>query len=224
VGHPSPVRLLAAAGLGYVVGTTPSADVAARLASSADGTRVDLRTAGTGNPGAANAMGQLGRRWGIGVLVVDAAKGVVASRAGRALAGDAGAGVASMAAIVGHCFPVWSGFRGGKGVATSIGAAVDVFPAVLPPVLAVTGAAQTQLHDTDRAIVVATSAWVGGSLLWWRRRWPTGWGVRPGPGLALWTASTAAFVLWRFKAQPRAALPAAGGAVDPVVEAAIATD
>jgi glycerol-3-phosphate acyltransferase PlsY len=220
----SPVRLLAAAGLGYVVGTTPSADVAGAVAGStrAGGTgRVDLRTVGTGNPGAANAMGQLGRRWGIGVLVADAAKGVVASRGGRALAGDAGACVASAAAIVGHCFPVWSGFRGGKGVATAIGSAVDVFPAVLPGALVVTGAVQSQIHDTDRAIVVATSAWVGGSLLWWRRRLPTAWGVRPGPGLALWTAATAAFVLWRFKAQPRAALPPA---TDPVVEAALAAD
>jgi acyl phosphate:glycerol-3-phosphate acyltransferase len=219
VGAPSPVRLLAAAGLGYVVGTTPSADVASRLAGSADGGPIDLRTAGTGNPGAANAMGLLGRRWGIGVLVADAAKGVLASRAGRALAGDAGASVASMAAIVGHCFPVWSGFRGGKGVATSIGAAVDVFPVVLPPVLAVTGAVQSQVHDTDRAIVVATSAWVGGSLLWWRRGWPTAWGVRPGPGLTLWTAATAALVLWRFKAQPRAVLPDAGPAAAAVAVA-----
>jgi hypothetical protein len=94
-----------------------------------------------------------------------------------------------------------------------------VFPAVLPGALAVTGAVQSQVHDTDRAIVVATSAWVGGSLLWWRRRWPTAWGVRPGPGLALWTAATAGFVLWRFRTQPRSLLPPL---VDPVAEAAAA--
>jgi glycerol-3-phosphate acyltransferase PlsY len=107
--------LLGAAALGYLLGTIPSADLAARLASR--GT-VNLRDAGTGNPGAANAASLLGPRWGAGVMAADIAKGFVACQAARLVAGEPGAYVAGTAAVVGHCYPVWSGFRGGKGVAT----------------------------------------------------------------------------------------------------------
>jgi glycerol-3-phosphate acyltransferase PlsY len=64
------VRLAAASAVGYVAGTVPSADLVSRAAS---GGEVDLRAAGTGNPGAANAIAVLGGRWGSVIMVADIA-------------------------------------------------------------------------------------------------------------------------------------------------------
>ncbi len=125
----SPVAGVLAAGVvGYAAGTFPSADVASRLAGPAR----DVRGEGSGNPGALNAAAVLGPRWGVAVLIADLAKGAAAGALGRALAGDTGAYLAATAAIAGHIAPVWNGFRGGKGVATSAGACLAVFPAYFP--------------------------------------------------------------------------------------------
>src|ERR1700687_3292423 len=129
-------RSLAAAAAGYAVGTIPSADVATRLAT---GGHADLRRQGSGNPGAANAMAVLGKGWGYGVLGADIAKGALACGLGRRMAGETGAHIGGTAAVVGHCFPVWTGFRGGKGVAASVGQCLMTFPAYFPIDLAVAG-------------------------------------------------------------------------------------
>ena len=106
-GPPGPgrrwVRITASAAVGYAAGMVPSADVAAKMAS---GGRIDLREHGSGNPGGANAVAVLGPGWGYGVMAADIAKGAVASRIGRRLAG--------FAAVVGHCYPMTKGFPGGS--------------------------------------------------------------------------------------------------------------
>src|SRR5215204_1885960 len=84
----SRARLLLAGVVGYALGTIPSADLASRFASRGGDARVDLRSAGSGNPGATNAANVLGTSWGVAVLGADIAKGVTAGFAGRALAGD----------------------------------------------------------------------------------------------------------------------------------------
>ena len=91
------------------------------------------------------------------MLVADAAKGVVGAVAGRRLAGDAGAYLAATAAIAGHIAPVWSRFRGGKGVATSAGACLAVFPAYFPidAAVAAAGAAGTRNPETATRHLVA---------------------------------------------------------------------
>ncbi len=121
-----------AALVGYLAGTFPTADLVSRYAAKRDGVRaVDLRAAGTGNPGTLNAAKMLGWRWGAVVLAGDAIKGALASQLGRALAGDNGAYAAGSGAVIGHCAPVWNSFRGGKGVATSAGTSLVCFPAYL---------------------------------------------------------------------------------------------
>ena len=132
----STTRLMASLAAGYLLGTLPSADVATRVATRGQG---DLRSQGSGNPGALNAIKVLGPGWGYGVMAADIAKGAAACVAGRALAGDLGAHVGGTAAVVGHCFPVWNGFRGGKGVAASVGQCAMTFPAYVPIDLAVAG-------------------------------------------------------------------------------------
>lgn len=191
-------RLLAAAAAGYVVGTLPSADVAARLASGGPG---DLRSAGSGNPGAVNAMRVLGRRWGYAVMAADVAKGALACGAGRRLAGGDGAHLAGTAAVVGHCYPAWNGFRGGKGVAASAGQCLATFPAYTPIDLGVAAVTVSSPRWRDRAFAataVASACWVAAGLLWWRRGWPNAWGPPPTGALPAAAAASSAVVLWRF--------------------------
>jgi acyl phosphate:glycerol-3-phosphate acyltransferase len=201
-------RRLVAAGLaGYLVGTAPSADVATRLAAGPP----DLRRAGSGNPGAVNAMRVLGRRWGYAVMAADVAKGAVACGAGRRLAGDGGAHVAGTAAVVGHCYPVWNGFRGGKGVAASAGQCLATFPAYTPVDLAVAAVTASSPRWRDRAFAAtaaASACWVAAGVVWWRRGWPNAWGPRPTAALPAAAAASSTVVLWRFATAARAARPA----------------
>jgi len=194
------LRVAAAAAAGYLVGTAPCADAAARLAT---GGATDLRRVGSGNPGAVNAMAALGRVWGSAILAADAAKGALACAVGRRLAGGAGAHVAGTAAVVGHCFPAWNGFRGGKGVAVSLGQCLATFPAYLPVDL---GVAWAVGHWTKRALpgtAAASATWVVAGLLWWRMSWPNGWGPSPTAALPASAAVSSAVILSRFAAAAR---------------------
>lgn len=197
------LRLTGAAAAGYLAGSLPSADLAARFA--AGGT--DLRTLGTGNPGAANAMAVLGTGWGYGVLAADVAKAAVACRAGRAIAGGPGAHVGGVAAVVGHCFPWHARFRGGKGVAASAGQCLATFPAYFPVDLAVAGLTGVLPWWRKRALattVIASVAWVGAGVVWWRRDWPNLWGPRPSAGLPLAATATSTIIVYRFLSAARA--------------------
>lgn len=106
----------------YLIGTFPSATLIAR----ANG--IDIRTVGSGNPGASNVTRVLGWKRGIWVFVLDAAKGTVAAGLGLVVADRPAAYALGAAAVVGHVFPVWERFRGGKGVATGGGIAAVVAP------------------------------------------------------------------------------------------------
>lgn len=181
----------------------PSAELAANAAS---GGTVDLRTAGTGNPGGANAVGVLGKKWGYAVMAADIAKGVVACRIGRRLAGDTGQHVAGVAAVVGHCYPVNRGFRGGKGVAAGIGQCLATMPHYLPVDLAVAFGARSRDDTAGRAetaTVVASVTWVAAALAWWQLDLPNGWGGEPTPALPLAAAASSAVILHRFRVTRR---------------------
>lgn len=196
-----PWDLALAAGVGYLLGTIPSAELAAHGATRG---AVDLRETGSGNPGAWNAIGVLGRRWGYAVGVMDVGKGAVAGFAGRAIAGDLGAHVGGAAAVVGHCYPVWRGFRGGKGVASAIGQFLATFPAALPVevVFGCTGA----LSPKRRALAISVSlaaGWVASGVVWWRKGWPTLWGPPATVAVPAAAVTTSAIVLQRFVADRR---------------------
>ncbi len=111
--RPTTVDLLPAILLGYAIGSVPIGYLVAQGASG-----VDLRRVGSGNVGATNVYRTGGPRMGVVVMIADAAKGVGAVL----LSGGGPATVAAgVAAVVGHIYPVWLGFRGGKGVATASG-------------------------------------------------------------------------------------------------------
>jgi acyl phosphate:glycerol-3-phosphate acyltransferase len=89
---------------------------------------IDIRTVGSGNTGATNVWRVLGRRYGLPVFVLDIAKGFIPALIGLQIAGAGTAIVAGAAAVAGHMFPVFLGFGGGKGMATSGGVALAVTP------------------------------------------------------------------------------------------------
>lgn len=196
------VALGAAATAGYLFGTIPSADVAAHFATRGE---VDMRVHGSGNPGAFNAMGVLGKKWGYAVGVADVAKGVAGASAGRMLAGDLGAHVGGTAAVVGHCYPVWKRFHGGKGVASGIGQFLATSPAQLPVQVAagLTGALSPKRRALAISVALGTG-WIACSVVWWRRDLPTLWGPPPTVALPIAATTTTAIVLQRFLRDRRA--------------------
>ncbi len=192
------VRLLLAAAAGYLIGTVPSADVASRIAG---GGQVDLRSTGSRNPGGLNVFRLLGRRPGRAVIVADVAKGFTGCACGNRIAGDVGAHVAGVAAVIGHCYPAWNGFRGGKGVATSFGQCLYTFPAYAPVDLAL-AVGVARVPGLKRpglvTVVVSASAWLLASVVWWKRRLPNSWGPEPTAALPLASAATVLVIGSRF--------------------------
>jgi len=103
--------------IGYLLGSIPTAYIVARLRKG-----IDIRTVGSRNMGAANVMREIGAREGIFVGLIDIAKGAGAILIAQALnISELWVFGAGFAALVGHNFPVFAGFRGGKGSATVIG-------------------------------------------------------------------------------------------------------
>jgi glycerol-3-phosphate acyltransferase PlsY len=91
---------------------------------------VDIRNEGSGNPGASNVLRVLGKQTAALVLLGDGVKGALAAWMGAAIVNPEFGYVTLFAAIVGHTFPVWHGFEGGKSVATAIGGFIFLAPAV----------------------------------------------------------------------------------------------
>lgn len=115
--------------LAFLFGSIPFALLIGRLKG------VDLRRLGSGNPGATNAFRNLGALWGIGSLIGDAGKGWIAVALLPRWLGIGTVGEGSLApllgaaaAVAGHSFSPWCGFRGGKGVATAMGSFIALCP------------------------------------------------------------------------------------------------
>lgn len=113
----------AAAVIGYLLGSVPFSAVVARAHG------VDLHQTSDGNPGAWNALEQLGARRAWPAFAGDGLKGTLAGFAGLGLAGTWGAYVAVGAAMLGHAFPLFARFRGGKAVMTFVGGGFAFAPA-----------------------------------------------------------------------------------------------
>jgi glycerol-3-phosphate acyltransferase PlsY len=133
-----PIKILLAYLLGSIVGSL----VVGKLRGG-----VDIRKLGSGNAGSTNALRTQGAAFAIWVILIDVAKGWVAAAVlpGLALPGVATAtaeqapwlpALCAFAAILGHVFPVWHGFRGGKGVATLVGAFAGIDLSLLLPLFA----------------------------------------------------------------------------------------
>lgn len=137
--------------LAYLLGSASGSLIVGRLRGG-----IDIRTQGSGNAGGTNALRTQGARFAAPVLVIDLAKGWIAvallpSAAGAPPGEPPGwlPALCGMAAVVGHVLPVWHGFRGGKGVATLLGALAALAPVLLIPVILVW------------SVVVMSSGYVG---------------------------------------------------------------
>ena len=111
-----PTLLLLTVVLAYLLGSVPFGIVITRALGLGD-----LRKIGSGNIGATNVLRTGNKGAALATLVLDAAKGGIAVLIARALLDEDAAQLAALAAFLGHLFPVWLGFRGGKGVATFLG-------------------------------------------------------------------------------------------------------
>jgi glycerol-3-phosphate acyltransferase PlsY len=116
--------------LAYLCGSSPFGLLIARTVAG-----IDIRKEGSGNIGATNVGRVLGAKWGIAALLLDALKGLLPVLLIPRFFAESGTGwfvllqvVAGVATVVGHMFPVWLKFRGGKGVATSLGVVLVLTP------------------------------------------------------------------------------------------------
>lgn len=108
------IKYILIAIIGYLLG---SISVAVMLTKGKYGS--DIRNQGSGNAGATNVARVFGMRAGLITLLGDMAKTALSGLAGVLIAGETGLAVACGACLIGHCWPVWFGFRGGKGVSVS---------------------------------------------------------------------------------------------------------
>ncbi|WP_425043196.1 glycerol-3-phosphate 1-O-acyltransferase PlsY [Primorskyibacter sp. S87] len=112
----STLQLILWAVIGYGLGSIPFGMVLARLMNLGN-----LREIGSGNIGATNVLRTGNKMAAALTLLLDGGKGAAAVLLARALAAEDAVQIAALAAFIGHCYPVWLGFRGGKGVATFLG-------------------------------------------------------------------------------------------------------
>jgi glycerol-3-phosphate acyltransferase PlsY len=110
--------------MAYIIGSLPTAYLLVRLMIGED-----VRETGSGNVGATNALRAAGWKVGVAVTIIDVGKGALPVWLMREYNPESGwVSAAMLAAVIGHCFPVWLKFRGGKGVATGLGAFVVIAP------------------------------------------------------------------------------------------------
>ncbi len=170
--------------LAYLVGSIDFAVVVARMHG------VDIREVGSGNPGASNVLRTLGRLPAAMVFVGDMMKGVVGAAIGLFLTGDPNWGFAGgFAAVVGHCYPIFHRFRGGKGVATATGVLLFMDPivALIDAVLWAVLAKATKTASISSLVVMGVTI----PLVLWR-------GIEV-EGL-VWLLLTIALIVWRHRA------------------------
>ena len=173
--------------LGYLAGSVPFAFLLARRRG------VDVRVAGSGNVGAANVMRTTGTGRAIAVMALDVAKGAAAVALALMATGAASLAAATgAAAVVGHIYPVWLRFHGGKGVAVAAG----VFSVLTPIATAISAALfvvtvwltrYVSLGSIAATIVLPPVAWLAGA-----------------PGTVVGAAGgTSALILFRHRANVR---------------------
>jgi len=140
----------------YLLGAIPAGYLAGRLCG------IDIRTQGSGNIGATNVLRVLGKTWGYAVFLFDYLKGLTPVLIALSWGENAGiyppsgpGALAAVCALSGHAFPVWLGFKGGKGIATSAGVIVGLFSL---PVFLVCLGVWLLLFTSTRYVSVASLA------------------------------------------------------------------
>ena len=174
------LRLLAALVFGYLLGSIPFGVIFTRMAGLGD-----IRQVGSGNIGATNVLRTGRKELAAATLVGDALKGTVAVLLVAFWWGPQLATIAALGAFMGHLFPVWLGFKGGKGVATFIGVLIGLKPlAALIFVALWLGLAFTTRYSSLSALVASAASPV---VLW----------LLGEPGMAAMTVILVALLWWK---------------------------
>jgi glycerol-3-phosphate acyltransferase PlsY len=182
--------------LGYLCGSLPFGYFAGRISGT------DIRAAGSGNIGATNVLRVLGKKWGYAVFLADAFKGFAAVRLSSLIAeqvisarpyAEYFAILAAVTCIVGHTFPVWLRFKGGKGVATSVGAVFGLMPIAAITIFTIWVIVfEITRYVSVASIVAASSLPITIAVL-------MRWNMIQGSGLLYFSSVMLILVLWRHR-------------------------
>ena len=147
--------------LGYLLGSIPTAYLAGRLLKGKD-----IRQMGDENVGTANAFRQLGAKTGLGVFFIDAGKGALAIAITQAAnISQVWVLLAGAAAVIGHNWPVFLGFRGGRGLSTTAGVLYVLLPQPMLLITVPTLTALVIMRGVSRATIVAVILFL--PVCWW---------------------------------------------------------
>ena len=175
--------LILIAVIGYLLGSISTGILYSRALGQ------DIRTQGSKNAGATNMARVHGLSKGLTTLLGDALKGVLAALIGKWIGGETGMLVGGACAALGHMWPVFFGFKGGKGVATLLGVALVVDPVVLAIALALAILAIVLTRYVSLGSMVGVISFTIGAIIA-RGFWPIGF----------WAAALSALCCWRHKA------------------------
>lgn len=184
------MNLFASIAIGYLLGSIPFGFLIARIA----GIR-DIRRSGSGNIGATNISRTVGIAPGLATLLLDGGKGAIAVW----IAGRLGHGAppflawAGLAAILGHMFPVWLRFRGGRGVATAIGVFLMIGPLAVLADLVLWLAVMLMWRYASLSSIL----WA--ALLPLAMYWLYSPGLHPPPSISVCTILAAVMIIWRHR-------------------------
>jgi glycerol-3-phosphate acyltransferase PlsY len=180
----------------YTLGSIPWGLIVARMRG------IDIRQHGSGNIGATNVLRIVGKPWGISVFVLDALKGLAAVRLAMWMAQRSAGSheyieffaiLAAAACVVGHSFPIWLGFKGGKGVATSAGALLGVVPIAAVTIFIIWLVVfRTTRYVSLASILAALALPVTVAVLVWLQ-------LTKGFVLLYFTTAMTALVVWRHR-------------------------
>jgi len=159
---------IAAIAAGYLLGSVDFGVIVPRLLG------VNIYGTGSGNPGATNVLRTMGRKEAALVLLGDLAKGVGAAALGSWAGGPVIGFAAGLAAVVGHCFPVWHRFKGGKGVAAAGGMVAWLEPWALLILLGVFVAVVALTRKASLGSLLAALGLVPALALFGHRGWSLG--------------------------------------------------
>jgi len=169
----------------YLIGAIPTGVILTRLAGGED-----IRSAGSGNIGATNVYRVAGRKLGVITLIGDCLKGAVPTLLAQQTfnLSETGVALVALAAFIGHCYPVYLGFKGGKGVATALGVFLVLSPLSVLCILAVFVLVLWKWRYISLASI-SSAASIPPLVLFFERSFP----------LFVATLFIAAIVIWRHK-------------------------
>lgn len=188
--------VLSICSIGYLFGSFPAGYLAGRIVG------VDVRTQGSGNIGATNVLRVLGKGWGYVVFFLDAFKGFAAVRLTFFLTqrmpstqpyAEYFAILSAVMCVVGHTYPIWLGFKGGKGVATSAGALFGLMPlaAIIGMFIWIVTFEISRFVSVASLIAACALPAVVGLLIHWK--------MIEGRGLLYFSFFIAVLVVWRHR-------------------------